>query len=272
MTPLNIAHRGGAGLWPENTLFAFGNAVARGFDGAELDVQLTRDGELVVVHDFLLKPELCRTPDGDWLAAPGAFIKDLTLSELRVFDIGRPKPGNDYARAHSDLTPRDGERIPLLSDVIEIAKARKDFRLFVEIKTNFRDRSQSAAPEAVAEAAIATLKQANFLSRAILCGFDWVALRHALKIEPGIACWFTSPPPHERKEDVATLLNTIHTAGGQGWSPSRFDAREETISQAHDLGLKVGVWTVNAPDDMRALGAAHADALITDRPDLLAMI
>lgn len=272
MTPLNIAHRGGAGLWPENTLFAFQNAVARGFDGAELDVQLTRDGKLVVFHDFRLKPEICRDEKGYWLAAPGPFIKDLALAELCTFDIGRPKPGSDYASAHTELTPHDGERIPLLSEVLDIAAAKKDFRLFVEIKTNFRDRSQSAPPEAVAEAAIATLKQANFLSRAILCGFDWVALRHAMKIEPGIACWFTTLPPHERKEDVASLLTTIKSAGGQGWSPSRFDAREETIRQAHALGLKVGVWTVNTPDDMRALRMAGADAIFTDRPDLLAMI
>lgn len=272
MTPLNIAHRGGAGLWPENTLFAFGNAVARGFDGAELDVQLTRDGELVVVHDFRLKPEICRGADGDWLAAPGPLIKDLTLTELRSFDIGWPMPGTTYARNHPYLTPRDGERIPLLSEVLEVAKAKKDFRLMVEIKTNFRDRTQSAPPEAVAEAAIATLKQANFLSRAVLCGFDWVALTHAMKVEPGIACWFTTLPPHERNEDTSALLNTIHTAGGQGWSPSRFDAREETIRQAHALGLKVGVWTVNSPDDMRALSAARADALITDYPDRLAAL
>lgn len=272
MTPLNIAHRGGAGLWPENTLFAFKNAVARGLNAAELDVQLTCDSQLVVFHDFRLRPEICRGADGQWLTAPGPFIKDLTLAELRAFDIGRPKPGTDYARAHPDLTPHDGERIPLLSEVLELVKAAKDFRLFVEIKTNFRDRSQSAPPEAVAEAAIAILKETDFLDRVVMCGFDWIALTHALKIVPDIECWFTSSPPHERKEDVPALLQTIKAVGGKGWSPSRFDAREETIRQAHALGLKVGVWTVNTPDEMRALSAAGADAFFTDRPDLLAKL
>ena len=272
MTPLNIAHRGGAGLWPENTLFAFQNAVARGYDAAELDVQLTRDNQLVVFHDFRLKPEICRGADGKWLAAPGPFIKDLTLAELRSFDIGRPQPGTDYARAHPDVTPRDGERIPLLSEVIDLAKARKDFRLFVEIKTNFRDRAQSAAPEAVADAAIATLKTANFLERAIICGFDWAALRHVLKAAPQQECWFTTLPPNERSEDVASLLRTIGASGGKGWSPSRFDASAENINQAHAAGLKVGVWTVNTQDEMRALGAAGADAIFTDRPDRLAAL
>ena len=56
----NIAHRGGAALYPENTLAGFRNAVALGCDGAELDVQLSKDGEVIVFHDYLLKPEICR--------------------------------------------------------------------------------------------------------------------------------------------------------------------------------------------------------------------
>lgn len=273
MTPLNIAHRGGAGLWPENTLFAFKSAVARGFDAIEFDVQLSRDGTLVVFHDFRLKPEICRAPDGQWLASPGPLIKDLTLSELRAYDIGRPKPGSDYAHAHPELTPHDGERIPLLSEFIEIAKgASPGFRLFVEIKTNFRDRSQSAPPQAVAEATLAALTEANLLGRATLCGFDWLALRHAMTIAPEVERWFTSVPPHERQEDVSSLLGMIHAAGAKGWSPSRFDASVDAIGQAHALGLKVGVWTVNEAEEMRALRAAGADAIFTDRPDRLAAL
>jgi glycerophosphoryl diester phosphodiesterase len=169
--------------------------------------------------------------------------------------------------------PHDGERIPLLGEVIEIAKrAENNFRLFVEIKTNFRDRSQSAAPEAFAEAAIATLKAGNFLERAVMVGFDWVALKHVRKIVPRQECWFTTLPPNERTEDVPPLLRTISAAGGKGWSPSRFDASAENISQAHALGLKVGVWTVNTLDEMRALRTAGADALFTDYPDRLAAL
>src|SRR5258707_15807683 len=110
--PLNIAHRGGAGLWPENTVFAFAQAARHGFDGAELDVQLTRDGKLVVFHDFRLKAELCRASDGNWLRGRRlALIQDLTLAELQSLDVGRPKPGSFYARNHPKVTPRDGERM-----------------------------------------------------------------------------------------------------------------------------------------------------------------
>src|SRR5690348_5655575 len=152
MPTLNIAHRGGAALYPENTLAAFRNAVALGCDGAELDVQLSRDGEVVVFHDFRLKPELCRDENGKWLQQPTPRIKDLTFAELRRFDIGRADPASGYARAHAVLEPSDGERLPSLREVVEIAKtAAKPFRLFVELKTSFADRSLPADPRHLAE-------------------------------------------------------------------------------------------------------------------------
>src|ERR1041385_5599489 len=98
--PWIIAHRGGAGLKPENTLAAFRDAVARGGDGAELDVQLSRDGEVVVFHDNRLKPEICRDASGRWLARPTPRIKDLTLTGVRGFDFGPPRPAGAYPPPH----------------------------------------------------------------------------------------------------------------------------------------------------------------------------
>src|SRR3982750_2482677 len=104
MQPLNIAHRGGAALMPENTLAAFKDAMARGCDGVELDVQLTRDGVVVVHHDFRLKAGLARR-DGAWRTEPGPRIKDISLKELRQFDVGTRQPGSGYALAHPLLKP-----------------------------------------------------------------------------------------------------------------------------------------------------------------------
>src|SRR3954465_13025559 len=99
MKPLTIAHRGGAQLMPENTLAAFADALARGCDGAELDVQLTRDGAVVVHHDFRPRAGLARK-EGVWLTEPGPRIRDLSLMELRQFDVGTAEPGGLYARTH----------------------------------------------------------------------------------------------------------------------------------------------------------------------------
>jgi glycerophosphoryl diester phosphodiesterase len=302
----NIAHRGGAGLRPENTLAAFADAVARGCDGAELDVQLSADNQLIVFHDNRLKPEICRGADGKYLVRPTPKVMDLTLAQLETYEIGHPDPASDYAKEHPDLVPSDAERIPLLAEVIELAKlSPKPFHLMVELKTSFADRSLSASPEAVAEAAIKVLKDANYLGRAILVGFDWPGLLHAKKIEPSVQCWFTTlaqswfrdappPPQDDPPADVAlmalrhwaatgtspwaggfdavnhdgSILKAIKAAGGDGWFPMYRDATQDAIAAARALDLKVGAWTVNDPADMHAL--AGVDALCTDRPDLLA--
>jgi glycerophosphoryl diester phosphodiesterase len=310
MRPWNIAHRGGAALKPENTLAAFADAVARGADGAELDVQLTRDGEVVVFHDNRLKPDICRDSEGEWLVPPTPRIVDLTLAELRAYDVGRARPGSRYAVAHPDLVPVDGERIPLLSDVIETAKrATKPFHLFVELKTSFADRSLSAPPDVLAEATLGVLKAQDYLDRAILVGFDWPGLLQAMKIEPKVRCWFTTlaqswfrdgqPPPeddppaqpaldmlrhlartgqspwaggYDAVKYGGSILKAIKAAGGEGWFPYYPDATDAAVAEARALGLKVGAWTVDAPTDMRALMARGLDALCTDRPDVLSEI
>ncbi len=307
---LNIAHRGGAGLRPENTLAAFRNAVALGCDGAELDVQLSRDGQVVVYHDFRLKAEITRDSAGAWIAPRAPCIKDLALAELRTFDIGRCRPGTRYAREHPRLEPVDGEHIPLLADVIaEAKKSRKPFRLFVELKTSFSNRSISAKPEALAEAAIAVLKAHDYLHQTILVGFDWPGLLHAKTIAPDVRCWFTTlpqswfakgrppaqddPPPrlalqalrHWARHGISpwaagydavkhggSILRAIKAAGGEGWFPYYRDATDEAVAQARSLGLDVGAWTVNDPADMRTLAARGLDAICTDRPDDLAAL
>src|SRR5690242_20322910 len=109
MTIWNIAHRGGAGLRPENTLAAFANAVRLGCDGAELDVQLSADGVAVVHHDFRLNRALTRR-NGQWLTDETPRIKDLRFAELQSFDLGHADPTSAYARGHPDLVPADGAR------------------------------------------------------------------------------------------------------------------------------------------------------------------
>ena len=119
MRPWNIAHRGGAQARPENTLAAFGYAATCDYDGVELDVQLTHDGEVVVFHDYRLKPELCRDEKGRWLVPSTPRLKDLTLAELKKFDVGRADPSyrvdDDGAYEHHP----DDELLPVDVDAQE---------------------------------------------------------------------------------------------------------------------------------------------------------
>jgi glycerophosphoryl diester phosphodiesterase len=310
MGPWNIAHRGGALLRAENTLSAFAFAVKRGSDGAELDVQLSRDGEVVVHHDLRLKPEICRDADKYWLLPPTPRVKDLSFAELRVLDVGRADPSSDYARQHPKVMWQDDECIPLLADVIAVAKtAPAPFRLFVELKTSFANRADSASPEELAERTVAVIEEYNYLDRAVFITFDWSALVHVKRIAPEAECWFSTmpeswfregvpPPEHEPPPEAAlqmlrywsregispwsagydavkhggSLIAAAKAAGADGWFPMWVDVNEENVAQARGLGLKIGTWTVNNPDEMRWLASLGIDAICTDRPDVLATL
>ena len=117
-----IGHRGSAGLAPENTLAAFAEAFSLDVHAVEMDVHLTADGKVVVYHDPKLKPEITRTADGQWLKEPGPAIRNLSLKELRSYDVGRVKPGTGYAWRYPSQKAVDGERIPTLEEVFALAK------------------------------------------------------------------------------------------------------------------------------------------------------
>jgi glycerophosphoryl diester phosphodiesterase len=259
---LNIAHRGGAALKPENTLAAFSAAIARGCDGAELDVQLSADGVVVVHHDYRLNPALTRYAGG-WLTGQTPAIKDLSFAALQAYDIGRADPGSDYARTHPKLVAAEGERIPALEDVVaRAAAARSPFLLLVELKTSQDPDSGDAL--LLADEALAVMEPA--LDRAIFVGFDWRGLKRIQEQAPEARCWFTT----DRLDgDVKPILEGIAASRAEGWFPDYRNATEENVAYARNLGLLVGAWTVNEPGEMKKLIALDLDAICTDRPDLL---
>jgi glycerophosphoryl diester phosphodiesterase len=308
MEPWNIAHRGGAHLRAENTLCAFAHAVKLGCDGAELDVQLSRDGEVIVHHDPRLNPELCRDIRKKWLTAPAARIKDLTYFDLGVLDVGRADPASDYAREHLGVVWQDDESIPLLAEVIAVAKtARVPFRLFVEMKTSFTNREDSASPEELARRTLAVIQEHDHLDRCIFVGFDWTALLHLKRIAPEAACWFSTmprswfsdgapprehdPPPqpalqilrawaraanspwaggYDAVKHGGSLITAAKAAGADGWFPMQADVDAQTVAEARSFGLKIGAWTVNDATEIRRLASLGIDAICTDRPDVMA--
>jgi len=263
MPTLNIAHRGGGALMPENSLAAFRNAIALAADGAELDVQLSADGVAVIYHDLRLNPGYtCK--DGAWLEGVTPRIKDLALADLRHFDIGRARPGSDYAAAHPLQAVTEGERIPTLAEVVALAKAAPDFRLLVELKCDLSE--DSADPVALADAALAVVEGADFLSRAIFVGFDWRALARVKQRQPEAEIWCTTD---EKVVGDAGLFNLIKDVGGQGWFPHFSSLTAEAATLARTWGFKLAAWTVDDEAEMRREIAMDIDAICTNRPDVL---
>jgi glycerophosphoryl diester phosphodiesterase len=255
-----MGHRGGRALWPENTLYAFERAIACGCDGAELDVQMTYDGQPVVVHDIKLSPALCRRPDGTWLEETGPAIFDMDYESLQAFDVGRADPASDYARHYPHLEPKDGERIPLLREVIAIcAAASRPFQLFIEIKLS-DDPRLSAPYERITEAVIGLLRELQFMDRAVVISFDHRTLVHAKKIAPECTTWFLTHRQHPPR------LGWIAAQGGSGWMAPFNEVSEKRMALARASNLKVGAWTVNSVHDAQNLAQLGVDALFTDDP------
>ena len=285
-----VGHRGAAGLVPENTLAAFHKACEIGVNAVELDVLLTNDREIVVHHDYILKSDIARTPDGKWLPEDGPAINMLTLDEVKTYDVGRLKPGTRYASRYPGQKPVDGEGIPTLDEVIELIKNHCDraTELWVEIKTNPEKPALTPAPKTVADAVVGILRKQDFADRARILSFDWRALVHVQKIAPDIPTVYLSllgvrlnnikpgqpgASPWMAGLDIddfsGSIPRAIKAAGGRYWAPYYKDLSYSRMQEARQLGLRVFVWTPDSRSKMQLLIEKQVDGIITNRPDIL---
>ena len=281
-------HRGARGLLPENTLPSFERAIELGVDVLELDLGMTRDGVPVVHHDRALNPEHTRDAAGAWLAPPGAFLNTLDLADLADLDVGRATPGSRTAERFPEQVPRDGARIPTLADVLALGRrpGAERLRFNIETKLNALAPEETADPEEFARAVIAVLREERMAERANLQSFDWRVLFEARRLAPELetVCltaerrWLDNllrgepgPSPWTAGLDIdafgGSVPRLVEAAGCAVWSPFYRDLTEETVAEAHALGLRVVVWTVNEVDDMLALARLGVDGIITDYPD-----
>ena len=289
-----IGHRGAAGLVPENTLSAFARACSIGVDAVELDVLLTADRTVVVHHDFKLKPELTRTLKGEWLEviSPPA-VNDLTLTELKTYDVGRLKPRTRYARRYPEQQPVDGERIPTLREVISLHRhqCRKSTELWIEIKTSPEKPDLTPAPEVVVEAVVKILREEKISDQVRILSFDWRSLVHIQKVAPDIPSVYLSlegvrlnnikpgqpgASPWMAGLDIddfsGSIPHAVQAAGGRYWAPYYKHVTISNIQTAHQLGIQVFVWTPDSRSEMERLIDMGVDGIITNRPDILKVL
>ena len=257
-------HRGARGLFAENTLEGFAATMALGVSTLELDVGVTKDGVMVVHHDFALNPDIARGPDGRFLAESGAaatLICQLNHAELVQYDVGRIRQGSLLAAAHPGQCGADGVRIPTLADLLD-ATASCRMVLDVELKTDPNRPGHSLAPEAMARQLLEVAAAAVAQQRLVVRSFDW---RGLLWLQANAAdvklVWLT-----HGLTDPASVIAASQGRGG--WAPNWDHLDEAGLAKAQASGLRVIPWTVNRPDVMRRLMAWGVDGICTDRPDL----
>lgn len=282
-------HRGARGLLPENTLPGFARALSIGVNVLELDTGITADGVVVVGHDRRLSPAITRDADGNWLAKPTPLLKELTAAQLAAFDVGRIDPASRYARRFPDQQPLDGTHMPELRAVFDLVRRAGAGTVGFNIETKLHPEAagDTVTPERFATLVVAEIRRAGLLERTTLQSFDWRTLQHAQRLAPGLRTAYLSAErrwlnnirrgqagasPWTAGFDIdahASLPAMIKAAGGAIWSPYHRDLKDDDLRAAQSLGLEVIVWTVNDPDDMRALIARGVDGIITDYPDRL---
>ncbi|MBL0931084.1 MAG: glycerophosphodiester phosphodiesterase [Alphaproteobacteria bacterium] len=272
-------HRGARGLAPENTLPAFARAAEIGVATLELDTGITKDGVVIVAHDRRLNPDITRGANGDWIAVPGPRVRDLTLAELKRFDVGAIKPGTDYAKQFAAQIARPGTTMPTLAEV-----AAFPGRFNIETKISPLMSDDTLDPEAFARTLIAEIRRLGIASRATIQSFDWRTLAVAAREAPEIARAYLTTERGANETvfkgkgaspwtgiDAAQHGNStprvVKAAGGAIWSPFWRDITPEIVAEAKALGLTVIPWTVNDPTEMARLIDMKIDGLITDYPD-----
>jgi glycerophosphoryl diester phosphodiesterase len=233
--PLKIAHRGASGTTPELTRAAFLRALELGADMIELDVQLTKDGYLVVIHDH----ELMRTT-----GAPG-LVREHTLAELKQFDTG----------AWFDARFK-GEGILTLEDVIDVVGRRA--MLNVEIKSPPGDWSSTALKT------VAVLTHAGILGTTVISCFEMPALQRVRELSPAARLGVLWHQP-----DFTEAWAWAHELAAWSFHPWSKILAEDGVAEAHRRGLRVLTWTVNDPAEIAQMAAIGVDGIMSDFPERL---
>lgn len=242
MNPILIAHRGASQEAPENTLAGVRLGWEQGAEAVEVDVQQSRDGHIMVIHDAHTR----RT------AGRNRRVRAQTLVELRGLDAGRWK--------HRRWA---GEKIPMLSEVLDLIPEGR--RLFVEIK---------CGPESVPEFVEAVRRSGKLPGQVVPIGFNLVTMKLVKWALPRCeVCWVQGFRRNWRGGWTPTAEKLIERARAAGLDGLDLGARgpvnEAFTEKVHAAGLKLYIWTVDAPIKARKLAAAGVDGLTTNRPGWL---
>ncbi len=247
--PLVIAHRGGAGLWPENTMFAFERARHSGVDVIETDVHETADGVLIVIHD----PTLERTTDGT------GRVNAMTLAEIKKLD------------AAFRFSTDGGKTFPLRGSGITIPTLQEVFSAFPEMRFNIEPKQNAPSP---AKLLCRVIREHGMADRVVVGSFRQSTLDEFRRECPEVA---TSGSPTE----VSKFLAMYKAGLANSYSPTMQALQvpeyagglqvltEGFVAAAHARNLQVHAWTVNETSDMRRLLELGVDGIMTDYPDRL---
>lgn len=249
---LIFAHRGGGGNAPENTLEAFRNSIANGADILEIDIRATSDGELVVFHDSTTD----RTTNFP------AKVSELSLSELKQLDAGH------------NFSVDGGKTFPFRGKGVRVSTLNEVLDAFPQMNFNIEQKHADLSSIGVV---CSTLRERNMTSRVVFGSFRQEVLEQFRRECPEVSTSagmsevlaFTAFQKFGLGESYSPQMHALQIPeklGGVSIVTKNF------IETAHKLNLKVHVWTINNPDDMKRLLDLGVDGIMTDYPDRLSAV
>jgi glycerophosphoryl diester phosphodiesterase len=237
------AHRGGALLWPENGLTAFGKALELGADLLELDVHLTADGEVVVIHDATL----------DRTTTAMGPVAGVSLAQL----------ASVYLRARDGRVTADG--VPTLAQVLDLLRPGK-VELLLEIKV---DSSRRRYP-GIEEKTLALVSARGLRERVVVMAFEPPTVSRVRELDPTIrtALLVSRGRVDRERARPEDLVRWARDVGATHLGVEHRAVDAALVSAARAAGLRLGAWTVNEEADIRRVLDLGVDVVISDRPDL----
>ncbi len=238
---LNLAHRGFSGRYPENTRAAFEAAVTvEGCDGFESDVNMTKDGKVVVIHD----PVLDRTSNGC------GMVRDHTYDELLPLDFG--------AWMSAEFA---GQRIMLWSELLDFTRETNKI-LNIELK------NYEVFYDGLEEAVIQEIQRQKMQDQVFLSSFNHISMARCKQIDPAIrtGLLYGYPLDHTEQYVERTRADAVHPRY------TVLQYQPELTAALRTMGRDVNTWTVNEDDDMRQMLAQGVSSIITNYPDRLAQV
>lgn len=238
--PLVIAHRGDSAHRPENTLAAFAGALELGVGAVELDVQLTRDGHAVVIHD----PSLERTTTGRGL------VREQTLAQVRALSAGYPERfGSEWA----------GERVPTLAEVLSLLRDRA--RAMIEIKGESVSDDEAGGIEALV---VEEIRRLGMVDKVALISFEQRAILRARRLAPEI-----SRGRIFGRTSADEVLADARATASEVVMPHKSQLSEGLVARVHTAGLKLATWVVDEPEELRELARFNLYGVGSNRPGVL---
>lgn len=296
------AHRGGRDVRPENTLYSYAYAIELGATSIECDMQLTKDGQIVMSHNPILNSDITRDENGNYIENNKYDIRLMTVDELKKFDVGvMDQNCGEYYDLHGKTQFTYDAKIPTLEELMQLIQSYDDKNIVLNIETKSYPDPASAGyknnadPKKFVEVFNNIVKKYDMEDRVVLQSFDWQTLIEMKKLNPNIstsALWQEQPSwgrdseslrRYEKKKspwlgglDIKDYqgnpVKAAHAIGADIISPYYTEISKQDVDEAHSLGMKVVPWTVNNEKDMTMLLDMGVDGIISDKPWLLKQV